>query len=60
MKDDLIDFGNDDNALTSRPTLKSVGSTGPMARSRLKSKRESVPSMVFNGLKRKMSTKVSC
>lgn len=58
MKEDLIDFGNDDNALASRATIKSVGSSDPMSRARLKSKRESVPSMVFNGLKRKMSTKV--
>ena len=36
---------------------RSIVSAGPMMKSRL-TKRESVPSMVFNGLKRRLSTKV--
>ena len=56
MKDDLIDFGSDDIVDGGTPR-RSIVSTGPMMRSRM-SKRESVPSMVFNGLKRRLSTKV--
>lgn len=54
LKDDLIDFGYDEEAVgTPRRSIASVGQM------RLRpSKRESVPSMVFNGLKRRLSTKV--
>eukprot|EP00794_Sanderia_malayensis_P008920 gene8920-9872_t len=38
---------------------KSIASVGTMNKTRLMSKRESVPSMVFNGLKRRLSTKPS-
>ena len=56
VKEDLIDFGGDDATDGGTPR-RSIASTGPMMRSRL-SKRESVPSMVYNGLKRRLSTKV--
>ena len=57
MKDDLIDFESEEVDLD-RFARKSTTSAGQMARTRMKSKRESVPSMVFNGLKRRLSTRV--
>ena len=56
LKDNLIDFGTDDMMEGGTPR-RSIASAEAMMRSRL-SKRESVPSMVFNGLKRRLSTKV--
>eukprot|EP00795_Rhopilema_esculentum_P009388 gene9388-17092_t len=56
MKDDLIDFECDDEVTDTGTPRRSIVSMGPMMKSRL-SKRESVPSMVFNGLKRRLSTK---
>ena len=53
MKDD---FGSDD-VLDGGTPRRSIVGTGPMMKPRL-GKRESVPSMVFNGLKRRLSTKV--
>ncbi len=56
MKDDLIDF--DTEIEIDGPSRRSIVSTGPTGKVRLKSKRESVPSMVYNGLKRRLSAKV--
>ena len=58
MKEDLIDLGGEDEQMESGTPRRSIASAaGPLTRARL-SKRESVPSMVFNGLKRRLSTKV--